>query len=52
MNYRIECETKLTFAKEELTRIQNDRSEMAGEICSSLCMALIEIAFILEPEAR
>ena len=24
---------------------------MAGEICHDLCMAIIEIAFVLEPEA-
>lgn len=49
MNYRIECETKLNFAKEQLSRIRTDREEIAGEICENLCLALIQIAFILQP---
>jgi hypothetical protein len=51
-NYKKSSEEKLMSSREELDRIKNSRGSVVDETCEVLRLQLIEIAFVLEDEAR
>jgi hypothetical protein len=51
-NYKKSSDEKLRNSREELERIKNSRGSVVDETCEILRLQLIEIAFVLEEEAR